>query len=121
MVDRIIEQVLTRRVTTAVQSWPEGADTVRVELGDTLFLPGTACLVTIEISRDGGATWQLAQAIPWVGGAKSRTGASPSIELGPYTVFAPTRADPLAMRIDNPGHYRVHIEPTRGSPVVGIR
>ena len=118
MADRILEQALSGRVTDIPRSWV-GTGALVVELADASFLPGTAARLTIECSWDGGLTWtyQIEQA--WSGGSKgTKDGGSPRIELGPFQ--RGTRANPLG-EVVNPTHYRLSIEPTLGTPVIGVR
>lgn len=101
-----------------VREWPAGQATLFYQLDDAAFLPGASIVVTCECSWDGGQTWPYRTEDPFVGGAKSRSGAPPSVTLGPFREA--DGADPLNGRISNPTHVRLSIVSARGLPVCGL-
>lgn len=119
MVDRIMTQALLRRVDAAVQAWPHGAESVRLDLDDTAFLPGTICKLTFAASWDGGVTWPYSDPSV-IDGSRPHRGQDGTCHFAWGPFMRPTAAHPDGETV-NPTHYRASIEPVRGVPVIGVR
>ena len=102
---------------SSVQVWPTSHKTVRYALDDAVFLAPTQVHVTMECSWDGGQTFPWSTSDTWTGGAKSRSGHSPSVELGPFEVGDGAGGQ----SINNPTHVRYTIADANGTiPICGL-
>lgn len=110
--------LISARVGPAVKRWPVGAEAIRFVLDDALFTdPALSVTVLMQMSWDGKLTWPKQDLNTWRGGAKSRFGASPSVELGPYRFAAEGIPEGV---IVNPSHVRFFAEPGPGSGPVTV-
>lgn len=99
-------------VSSGSRAWPGSLQSFKLTLLDANFTsPSDAVELTIDFSWDGGTTWPYHSVDNWVGGTKSRSGASPSVAIGPFM-----KND----AVNNPTHGRANIRATAGSPNVGL-
>lgn len=107
---------LTTRETTVRHAWPAGARGLTISVDDTQFTSNTLDVtVELDLSWDAGATWRLCCTTVLTGGRKTLRGnESPWWTIGPFKT-----GDVL----DNPGHFRVSLQRTRGGvdPIIGLR
>lgn len=112
--------LISAQVGPAFRRWPAGIDAVRFVLDDTQFTdPALSVQIIMDLSWDNKATWPYRDGPnTWVGGAKSRTGASPGVTLGPFMINDPN--NPGTPIHNNPTHVRFFARPAPGSGPVTV-
>jgi hypothetical protein len=111
---QIFPIVLVNRLFGPIaKKWPAGSPSIRFILDDALFTdPTTSVSIVMQCSWDGKSTWPYTDGPnTWQGGAKDRSGGSPSVTLGPFK---------FNEQIINPTHVRFTMEPGPGSDPVQV-
>ena len=105
--------LISAQIGPVVKRWPLGADRIRFQLDDALFTnPALAVEILIQLSWDGqNGPWTYAFPVTWRGGAKSRSGDSPSVLLGRFVRNGVREA---------PSHVRFFARPADGSAPVTV-
>ena len=106
-------QTISGPVGPVVKRWPVGIEAIQFQLDDLQFTnPALAVQIRLQCAWDGETgPWLFTDDTTWIGGAKSRSGASPSVTLGPFQRNA---------GIVNPTHVRFFAQPAAGSGPVRI-